>query len=152
MVPEHAWTRFFISKYNISHLCKTFLNLTVSQLADIVKHNGRLINHAVKKLVEDYESNKNLVMFQILAMLFEVILALSLVFCFVAAAFVDKPVNLVTAGLWCQAWDLSRLPSWVRCGRHCIVPCWASSKSILFDFFRTVNRESLSVDRFPTFI
>jgi hypothetical protein len=54
-------------------------------------------------LVEDYESNKNLVMFQILSMLFEVILALSLVFCFVAAAFVDKPVNLVTAGLWCQA-------------------------------------------------
>ncbi|KAG2559025.1 hypothetical protein PVAP13_8NG075300 [Panicum virgatum] len=40
-------------------------------LIDIIKHNGRLISHAVKKLVEDYESNKNSVMFQILAMLFE---------------------------------------------------------------------------------
>ncbi|KAG2563871.1 hypothetical protein PVAP13_8KG371000 [Panicum virgatum] len=40
-------------------------------LIDIIKHNGRLISHAVKKLVEDYESNKNSVIFQILAMLFE---------------------------------------------------------------------------------
>jgi cohesin complex subunit SA-1/2 len=42
-------------------------------LIDIIKHNGRLISHAVKKLVEDYESDPKSVMFQILAMLFEVI-------------------------------------------------------------------------------
>uniref|UniRef100_A0A0E0HAK8 Cohesin subunit SA-3 n=1 Tax=Oryza nivara TaxID=4536 RepID=A0A0E0HAK8_ORYNI len=40
-------------------------------LIDIIKHNGRLISHAVKKLVEDYESDPKSVMFQILAMLFE---------------------------------------------------------------------------------
>ncbi|XP_062196989.1 sister-chromatid cohesion protein 3-like [Phragmites australis] len=40
-------------------------------LIDIIKHNGRLISHAVKKLVEDYESKKNSVTFQILTMLFE---------------------------------------------------------------------------------
>nr|CAB3490450.1 unnamed protein product [Digitaria exilis] len=40
-------------------------------LIDIIKHNGRLISHAVKKLVEEYETNKNSVTFQILAMLFE---------------------------------------------------------------------------------
>jgi flagellar biogenesis protein FliO len=50
------------------------------QLADIIKHNGRLISHAVKRLVEDYESKKNSVTFQILTMLFEV-LAL-IFFCF----------------------------------------------------------------------
>ncbi|XP_020192435.1 sister-chromatid cohesion protein 3 [Aegilops tauschii subsp. strangulata] len=41
-------------------------------LIDIVKHNGRLISHAVKRLVEDYESNPKSVLFQILTMLFEV--------------------------------------------------------------------------------
>ncbi|CAL4982923.1 unnamed protein product [Urochloa decumbens] len=40
-------------------------------LIDIIKHNGRLISHAVKKLVEDYESNEKSVTFQILSMLFE---------------------------------------------------------------------------------
>ncbi|TVU23845.1 hypothetical protein EJB05_26228 [Eragrostis curvula] len=40
-------------------------------LIDIIKHNGRLISHAVKKLVEDYESKKDSVIFQILTMLFE---------------------------------------------------------------------------------
>ncbi|KAG8067397.1 hypothetical protein GUJ93_ZPchr0005g15585 [Zizania palustris] len=40
-------------------------------LIDIIKHNGRLISLAVKKLVEDYESKPKSVMFQILAMLFE---------------------------------------------------------------------------------
>lgn len=49
------------------------------QLADIIKHNGRLISHAVKRLVEDYESKKNSVTFQILTMLFEV---LALIFFF----------------------------------------------------------------------
>jgi cohesin complex subunit SA-1/2 len=48
--------------------------LTNLRLADIVKHNGRLISHAVKKLVEDYESDPKSVIFQILTMLFEVIL------------------------------------------------------------------------------
>jgi cohesin complex subunit SA-1/2 len=48
--------------------------LTNLQLADIVKHNGRLISHAVKRLVEDYESDPKSVIFQILTMLFEVIL------------------------------------------------------------------------------
>ncbi|KAM0928949.1 hypothetical protein ACQ4PT_001917 [Festuca glaucescens] len=40
-------------------------------LIDIVKHNGRLISHAVKRLVEDYESDPKSVIFQILTMLFE---------------------------------------------------------------------------------
>ncbi|CAM0874072.1 unnamed protein product [Alopecurus aequalis] len=40
-------------------------------LIDIVKHNGRLTSHAVKRLVEDYESNPKSVTFQILTMLFE---------------------------------------------------------------------------------
>jgi hypothetical protein len=76
------------------------------QLADIIKHNGRLISHAVKRLVEDYESKKNSVTFQILTMLFEV-LAL-IFFCFFLglaspAALVDKPMILIMAGLWSQA-------------------------------------------------
>jgi len=76
------------------------------QLADIIKHNGRLISHAVKRLVEDYESKKNLVTFQILTMLFEV---QALIFCLFVlglaspAALVDKPMNLIVAGLWSQA-------------------------------------------------
>ncbi|KAL6653770.1 hypothetical protein ACP70R_008694 [Stipagrostis hirtigluma subsp. patula] len=41
------------------------------RLIDIIKHNGRLISLAVKKLVEDYESDKNSVTFQILTMVFE---------------------------------------------------------------------------------
>ncbi|KQJ87493.1 hypothetical protein BRADI_4g11510v3 [Brachypodium distachyon] len=40
-------------------------------LIDIVKHNGRMISHAVKRLVEDYESKPKSVIFQILAMFFE---------------------------------------------------------------------------------
>lgn len=50
------------------------------QLADIIKHNGRLISHAVKRLVEDYESKKDSVTFQILTMLFEVLAQIFLCF------------------------------------------------------------------------
>jgi len=67
------------------------------QPADIIKHNGRLISHAVKKLVEDYESNKNSVIFQILAMLFEVILALGIVF--LPAAFTKERAILCSCML-----------------------------------------------------
>uniref|UniRef100_A0ACD5WVP7 Uncharacterized protein n=1 Tax=Avena sativa TaxID=4498 RepID=A0ACD5WVP7_AVESA len=40
-------------------------------LIDIVKHNGRLISHAVKRLLENYESDPKSVLFQILTVLFE---------------------------------------------------------------------------------
>ncbi|TVU49773.1 hypothetical protein EJB05_01109 [Eragrostis curvula] len=40
-------------------------------LIDIIKHNGRLISRAVKKLVQEYESKKNAVAFRILTTLFE---------------------------------------------------------------------------------
>ncbi|KAK3120632.1 hypothetical protein QOZ80_9AG0691210 [Eleusine coracana subsp. coracana] len=40
-------------------------------LIDIIKYNGRLISHAVRNLVEEYETKKNSVIFQILTMLFE---------------------------------------------------------------------------------
>jgi hypothetical protein len=60
----------YSASYFIFNLCLIPKNL---ELADIIKHNGRLISHAVKKLVEDYESDTKSVMFQILAMLFEVI-------------------------------------------------------------------------------
>jgi len=75
------------------------------QLADIIKHNGRLISHAVKRLVEDYESKKNSVTFQILTMLFEVLALNFFVFLGLGspAALVDKPMNLIMAGLWRQA-------------------------------------------------
>ena len=75
------------------------------QLADIIKHNGRLISHAVKRLVEDYESKKNSVTFQILTMLFEVLALIFFVFLSLGspAALVDKPMNLIMAGLWRQA-------------------------------------------------
>jgi len=75
------------------------------QLADIIKHNGRLISHAVKRLVEDYESKKNSVTFQILTMLFEVLALNFFVFLGLGspAALVDKPMILIMAGLWRQA-------------------------------------------------
>lgn len=66
------------------------------QLADIIKHNGRLISHAVKRLVEDYESKKNSVTFQILTMIFEVLALVIIIFIFLGlpspAALVDKPL------------------------------------------------------------
>ncbi|TVU49759.1 hypothetical protein EJB05_01095, partial [Eragrostis curvula] len=40
-------------------------------LIDIIKHNGRLISRAVKKLVQEYESKQNSVTFRILTTLFE---------------------------------------------------------------------------------
>jgi hypothetical protein len=61
------------------------------------------------------------------------------------AALVDKPMNLIVAGLWSQAWDLSWLPSRVWCGWHCGVSCWPSQESILLWLVRRVNRESSSV-------